>query len=203
MIKNELSERILTELEWLDDIAPSYGSLEYIAKKLGAELHNGATRWAFVFKKHRIVFKFPRFNRTDLDYCEIELNNYNIAKEYRVERALLPLEFMGKTSCGLPIYCQPMYTKSYGDTHYKEIHILERKMGRLTRSSTIDKIQEGMYSSPSRIWTARATQIYGKAFMKSFEAWSHRCEVNDLHSGNIGWLGKMPIIIDYAGYRNE
>ncbi len=203
MIKNELSERILAELECLDDIAPSYGSLRYIAEELGAELHNGATRWAFVFKKYRIVFKFPRFNNTDLDYCEIELNNYNIAKEYRVERALLPLEFMGKTSRGLPIYCQPMYTKAHGEMRYDEIRILERKMGQLAQSSTLSKIRQGMYSSPGRIWTARATQIYGKAFMKSFEAWSHRCEVNDLHSGNIGWLGKMPIIIDYAGYHNE
>lgn len=200
MVKERLARRVLDELEELDEYSPSYGSLERIAKKLGAELHNGASRWAFVFKEHRIVFKFPRFESTDCDYCEIELKNYNSAKEFRVERVLLPVEFVGETTCGLSVYYQPMYTKSQGDMRYEEIRNLERKMGQLPHSPIIRKIREGMYSAPERIWIARATQIYGKAFMKSFEAWSRKCQVNDLHSGNVGWLGKMPIIIDYAGY---
>lgn len=200
MEKDILGQRVLEELEWLDEYSPSYGSLERIAKKLGAELHNGASRWAFVFKEHRVVYKFPRFESTDCDYCEIELNNYNLAKEFRVERVLLPVTYVGETTCGLAVYRQPMYTKSQGEMRYEEVCNLERKMGQLTHSPIVRKVREGMYSSTERVWTARAIQIYGKAFMKSFEKWSRRCQVNDLHSGNVGWLGKMPIIIDYAGY---
>lgn len=181
-------------------ITPDGDDLRPIAEKLGAKLRSGATRWAFVFEKHQTVIKFPKWDEVDDDYCELELINYNHAKEYRVEKCLLPIELIGKTESGIPIYIQPMYTTSQDRLDYDTQKKWERKCENLRRSPVIRKVKDGCLYAPPNLWVTRAVQIYGKAFMKSFQTWSRTYEVNDLHSGNVGYLGKQPVIIDYAGY---
>lgn len=180
--------------------SPDDDDLRPIAEKLGAKLRSGATRWAFVFEKHQTVIKFPKWDEVDDDYCELELINYNHAKEYRVEKCLLPIELVGSTQSGIPIYVQPMYSTSQDRLDYNIQKKWERKADNLRRSPIIRKIKDGCLYSPPTLWVIRATQIYGKAFMKSFQQWSKAYNVNDLHSSNVGYLGKQPIIIDYAGY---
>ena len=199
----ELTRRVLTAMNdhlSCDDREPSYSELERIACDLGAELHNGASRWAFVFKKHNLVYKFPRWSEVEEDYCELEMRNYELGKKYRIERCLLPISLVGRTESGIPIYLQPMYTSSQDGMERNRRKQMERKMGKIYNAPIVRKICRGCYSSPHDTWVARATQIYGKAFMRSFQAWSKEGKVNDLHSGNVGYLGKQPIIIDYAGY---
>ena len=52
----------------------------------------------------------------------------------------------------------------------------------------------------SNEWYARAYQIYGKQFMRKFERFTRDKRIGDLHDSNVGYLGKMPIILDFAGY---
>ena len=49
-------------------------------------------------------------------------------------------------------------------------------------------------------WWNRAWQIYGKQFMRILEGFTNDHEIGDLHGNNVGYLGKFPIILDYAGY---
>lgn len=201
-MNKELAMRVIEALNGFSKTVndPNSDDLRPIAEQLGAKLRNGATRWAFVFEKHQTVIKFPKYNETDEDYCELELENYNHAKEYRVERCLLPIEYIGTTASGIPIYIQPMYTTSQDQLDYNIVKKWERKCESLRRSPIIRKVKNGCLYSPPSLWVTRAVQIYGKAFMKSFQVWSRKYGVNDLHSGNVGYLGKQPIIIDYAGY---
>lgn len=201
-MNKELAMRVI---EALNDFSKSNSSpdsddLRPIAESMGAKLQSGATRWAFVFEKHQTVIKFPKYDEIDEDYCELELENYNHAKEYRVEKCLLPIEYIGTTASGIPIYIQPMYTTSQDRLDYNLHKKWEKKCGCLHHSPVVRKVKDGCLYSPPNLWVERAIQIYGKAFMKSFQAWSRKHEVNDLHSGNVGYLGKQPIIIDYAGY---
>ena len=179
---------------------PCSSELYPIADKLGAKLHHGATRYAMVFEKHQMVVKFPRYYETEEDYCEIEMHNYNRAKEYRVEKCLLPVEYVGTTENDIPIYIQPMYTISLDCLDYRVQHKWQEKAKKLHHSTIVGKVRDGCHYAPNQLWIERAIQIYGKAFMKSFQRWSHDCRVNDLHSSNVGFLRKQPIIIDYAGY---
>lgn len=179
---------------------PCSSQLHPIAEKLGAKLQSGATRWAFVFVKHQLVVKFPKYDETDEDYCEIEMRNYNRAKEYHIEKCLLPVEYAGTTESDIPIYIQPMYTTSLDRLDYAVQHKWQEKAKKLHRSPIVSKVRSGCHYAPNQLWIERAIQIYGKRFMKSFQQWSHACEVNDLHSSNVGFLRKQPIIIDYAGY---
>ena len=201
-MNKELAMRVI---EALNDFSKSNSSpdsdeLRPIAESMGAKLRSGATRWAFVFEKHQTVIKFPKYDETDEDYCELELANYNHAKEYRVEKCLLPIEYIDTTASGIPIYIQPMYSVSQDRLDYDIQKKWERKCDNLRRSPIVRKVKDGCLYSPPNLWVTRAVQIYGKAFMKSFQVWSHKHGVNDLHSGNVGYLGKQPIIIDYAGY---
>lgn len=180
--------------------APDSDDLHPIAERLGAKLRSGATRWAFVFEKHKVVVKFPKYDETDEDYCDLELSNYEHAKQYRVERCLLPIEWVGETVQGIPIYIQPMYSVSQDRLDYGVQQKWERKLRGLHRAPIVRKVKDGCCYSPPNLWVERAIQIYGKAFMKSFQEWSRQHNVNDLHSSNVGYLGKQPIIIDYAGY---
>lgn len=203
-MNKELAFKVIKALdEYLcDNRQPDSDELAPIAQRLGAKLCCGATRWAFVFPKHRMVVKFPKYDETDEDYCELELENYNRAKEYRVERCLLPIEYVDTTESDIPIYIQPMYTIAHERLDYEICKRWERKLHGLHNAPIVRKVENGCYYTPTRLWTERAIQIYGKAFMKSFQRWSRECRVNDLHTGNIGWLGKQPIIIDYAGYHD-
>ena len=196
----DLNQRVLQALNSLTTTQPNRDELTPIANRLGGELHHGATRWAIVFPKQRMVYKFDRLCREQTSYCELELQNYNLAKKYGVERCLLPIEFVGEVACGLRIYRQPMYLYSLSDMPDRCRKDMIIKYDKTVKWSMISRIRHGCYDAPVERWVARATQIYGKAFMRSFQKWTHEARVNDLHSSNIGFLGKQPIIIDYAGY---
>lgn len=198
----ELAFKVIYALDEAKNIGrePCSSELYPIAEKLGAKLHSGATRWAFVFAKHQMVVKFPKYDETDEDYCEIEVANYNRAKEFRVEKCLLPVEYVGSTKTDIPVYIQPMYTTSLDRLDYAVRHKWQEKAEKIHRSPIVNKVRDGCHYAPNQFWIERAIQIYGKAFMKSFQEWSKACKVNDLHSSNVGFLRKQPIIIDYAGY---
>lgn len=179
---------------------PSYSTVEKTVHSLGAAMGRGETRYAIVFRKYGVVFKFACHEDYYEDYCALEVKNYELAKKYGVERIVLPIELVGVTSHGLAVYIQPMYTTAQSGLPA----VVETSYSRKTNVSKqfARKIQDNAFDGYrlSILWLRRATQIYGKKFMRRFEEWTHEAEVNDLHSNNVGYLRKQPIIIDYAGY---
>lgn len=180
--------------------AIEWDDLDRIVRPLGGELHSGATRYGVVFSKHKVCVKFAKLNETKRDYCAKELENYRLAMSYGVEKILLPIEQVGTLKCGLIIYVQPCYTVAHDGLKPDQYRLIERKIGQLHRHPIVRRIRNGMFYSANEVWIERATQIYGKRFMRSFEKWTHEAKVNDLHTGNIGYCGKQPVIFDYAGY---
>jgi hypothetical protein len=128
------------------------------------------------------------------------MENYHKAKGYGIEKCLLAIEYVDTTDGDIPVYIQPMYTTSLDRLDYNVQQKWRTKVEKLHRKPIVEKIENGCCYAPSRLWVERAIQIYGKRFMRSFQEWSRECQVNDLHSSNIGFLRKQPIIIDYAGY---
>ena len=181
-----------------------YDSVEFrqLCRELDVQRGTGASRMCAIFPAERMVIKVPRMESCREDYCEREMKNYESAKQYRVERILLPTTFIGENAKGCKMYAQPMYDSAMCDFHGRKCDRMIEKLHGLQEVERQAKIREGCfdYWRINRYWCARVTQLYGKKFMRSFEKWTHFAKVNDLHEGNVGWLNGKPIILDYAGY---
>lgn len=200
----KLTSRVLKALEEVSTENSRHMGFSGMAEQLGCRHATGYTRHAFIFDKFGVVYKFPRSDEEHkIDYCEIEVRNYLRAKEYRVEKLLLPIAYVGKTKGGLPVYIQPVCTKSIDKMHFSEREKFDKRVQEKSNVVLIRKIRRACYDGGVNItWVARATQLYGKKFMRSFERWSVECKVNDLHEANVGYIaGSKPIILDYAGFQ--
>lgn len=177
-----------------------YFRFEEMGKELKCDVGSGATRRVFIFPKLGVVIKFPCDNH---DYCAQEVAFYESAKSYGVEKMLLPIEKVGVTKSGIPLYIQPIYRTTVEEMDWRKRDKIWQRTKSTSKISTLKAVSRGCYYSPNREWLARAIQIYGKKFMRSFEQWTRVHRVNDLHTQNIGYIGNYrPVLIDYAGYNN-
>ena len=167
-------------------------------------ISSGETRYAVIFKHENFVLKIPRYGYCKEDYCQAEIRAYESAKEFRVERILLPIELYHTTTTGIAIYKQPKYSFSTSDGTYNrnyDTYLSHRNTP--NHKLIVRRVTRECYDGRriSEQWMARVLQLYGKKFCRSFEAWTHENSVNDLHNSNTGWLNNKPIILDYAGFR--
>lgn len=204
-----MDSRIDNLLAMLEDCPPEDEEIndcldQFANTVIGVSISSGETRYAVIFKGLDFVLKIPRYGYCDEDYCEVELHNYEVAKRYRIEKVLLPIEYYYTTSSGIVIYKQPKYSFSTSEGEYnKNYRIYLAKRNTPIKANVVKRIVSNCYDG-YRIdnkWMARVLQLYGKKFCRSFEAWSQECHVNDLHNSNTGWLDNKPIILDYGGFR--
>ena len=127
----------------------SFDDCEYIAEQTGAQFSHGETRWCFWFDDCDMVIKIPRFDGgRDFDYCARELHNYEKACVYRVERILLPIEFVGEFGA-CKVYLQPRFTSDHGNMPPCKRKALREKLG------TIPNRSRALHNSISNLydWT--------------------------------------------------
>ncbi len=163
----------------------------------GLKFHTGATRGCYTCSDWNYVIKFDLYKKGT--YCQTELRNYERAKFYRVEQVLLPIERHTILDNGIEIYFQTPYTSCYKNCPKDVAKELEKARDAMNHT-LFNRMCASMNYDIADRWVARVVQLYGKKFLKSFQEWRKECEVNDLHRGNIGFLGNRPIILDYAGY---
>lgn len=181
--------------------------LQDFCAKNELQYSNGETRYAIWDKSWDFVLKIPRYSYVEHDYCALEVEHYKSAIEYGVARICLPIEPVYTSHTGIVIYkqirysfdCREAYRNKYSD-------YLERKnIPNHCRHSICQKVQNACYDG-DRIndeWLARVIQLYGKKFIQSMVKWIAVNSINDLHGRNTGYLNNKPIILDYAGYKEE
>lgn len=127
------------------------------------------------------------------DYCYIETEVYERAKEYGVEAIFAKVEFVKDLDCGIPVYRQPRAESSY-------------KTGGSTTPSkaAINYAEEHRYDTPFKVhWSAQVIEVYGQDFFDRLIQFLDNDDFagSDLHDGNYGYTPEgLPIIMDYAGY---
>lgn len=200
MNREEIIAKVLKEVNKVPAHKIDSDYIFEIAVRLGCQANYGATRLVLIFPKHGWVIKMP-YGRHD--YCAQEVRSYRTAVEYGVEKLLLSIEKVAETVHGIPLYIQPMYRTSVNDMNCHDRNKIQQLCQKTTSRYTIAKIRQGCYCGPETNWVSRATQLYGKKFMRSFEKWTKEFRVNDLHNANIGYIdGYRPVLVDYAGYDN-
>lgn len=171
------------------------------------EWANGETRYAIWYKDWDFVLKIPRYNYCENNYCEIECQHYESAKQYGVDKICLPIELFHTNKYGVQFYKQTRYTfdsvDAFRNRHYGH-YLAKRHLPKSDYTSLSYKIRRHAYDGHriNEKWMARVLQLYGKKFCRSFEEWTYANEINDLHDGNTGWLNNKPILLDYAGYHD-
>lgn len=203
----EKIKRLIEILEDEYDTELEYCEAHAVARTVGAKLGSGCTRFGFVFAEEGVCLKIPRYEKTDHNYCENELLNYQASLKSGVDKILLPIEKVIVTSSGLSVYLQPKYDFETADMYYgadDEYDGLKAELKEVYRKheKLIDRIAGQCYDnwSINSLWLSAVYKEYGVRFLRKFVKWTNENKVNDLHNGNTGFLNGKPIILDYAGY---
>lgn len=174
-------------------------------KEIGATSDCGMTKDVLIFRAEGFVLKFSKLE--DEDYCKLEYKNYLRAKTAGVEKILLPTTLFYKNSFGITFYKQPIFYKCQDDLTGYEKKILSRKSKytqKLTqkRESKLFNVLDDFFDTAiDDSWMVRAVQYYGYDFMEKVAKWTCENSINDLHEGNIGYIGNFrPVIFDYSGF---
>lgn len=62
-------------------------------------------------------------------------------------------------------------------------------------------VSEGFFAGCSSYdWVKMGILLYGYKKMRALEKFTSKHRINDLHLGNLGYLNKKPIILDFCGY---
>ena len=179
-----------------------YRQLLQLCKSHGLDLCRGETRFCIINKDWDFVLKIPRFDNVKDDYNAIEFTNYEDACKLGIEKIFLKIWKFGTLDCGLDIYAQVRYSFAHSNTDIYKAEKMQKQTRAVRSCKIFNKSCEHVYDRhriPEQ-WYARAYQIYGKQFMRKFECFTRQKRIGDLHSSNVGYLGKMPIILDFAGY---
>jgi hypothetical protein len=146
-------------------------------------------------------YEFENANETETcwDYCLTELLYYQQAKHFKVEKAFCKTKLLGYINDYYPIYVQqraePFENKySFAMTcnyrNDKTNHI----------ENTKDYCASKLYRFFNDIWLTDALEYYGKAQFDKIMSFIEDCRIRDLHSGNLGYIGARPVIIDFSDY---
>ena len=179
-----------------------YDDLGEFCRSHGLEMFSGETRYCIASKDWDFVLKISRFDHVRDDYNAIEFANYENACKLGIEKIFLKMWKFGTLDCGLDIYAQVRYSFSHSDIDNKKERKMRKQTDKIRSCKVFRKSHENAYDGYriSNEWYARAYQIYGKQFMRKFERFTKQHRIGDLHDSNVGYLGKMPIILDFAGY---
>ena len=179
-----------------------YDDLWEFCRSHGLEMFSGETRYCIASKDWDFVLKISRFDNVRDDYNAIEFANYENACKLGIEKIFLKMWKFGALDCGLDIYAQVRYSFAHSGIDNKKERKMRKQTDKIRSCKIYRKSHENAYDGYriSNEWYARAYQIYGKQFMRKFERFTRDKRIGDLHDSNVGYLGKMPIILDFAGY---
>ena len=179
-----------------------YDDLWEFCRSHGLEMFSGETRYCIASKDWDFVLKISRFDNVRDDYNAIEFANYENACKLGIEKIFLKMWKFGTLDCGLDIYAQVRYSFAHSDIDIKKERKMRKQTDKIRSCKVFRKSHEHAYDGYriSNEWYARAYQIYGKQFVRKFERFTRDKRIGDLHTSNVGYLGKMPIILDFAGY---
>lgn len=128
----------------------------------------------------------------DWDYCKVECDIFQKAKERDLEMCFAKTELIG-TIKGYPIYAQEKAVIWENIHNYEDYDERER-----------DEIEEKTRSSGHRCfnsaWLLDFLDYYGEEIFNMFLDFIDDMCIDDLHSGNIGYINDRPVLVDYSDF---
>ena len=168
--------------------------------------NHGVSKLCLVFKKEDFVIKWTYEDPWEsskeeaMKECEI----YQKAKEQGLEMLFPSTKFFGEIN-DIKFVIQEKIDYSCGDCPY-DTKLKYQKISKTATQKIIDKMQDGFKIGKGydrnldRLWTSMVITLYGKRICKKLCAFIKENEINDLHTGNLGYKNNHPIILDFSGY---
>lgn len=176
----------------------------------------GATKGVLIFKQLGFVIKIPFCRNTEecyynsnysdyeccyftgadadngWDYCEAEANKYERAEEEGVAECFAKTKKIGDID-GYPIYIQEL-AEIYKSIDYQSSHTEEdsRQVSSICNSNNFY-----MFNIE---WLSDAFHYYGEKMFHKLLEFIRTVGINDLHDGNIGYIGNRPVLVDYSSF---
>ena len=176
----------------------------------------GATKGVLIFEQLGFVIKIPfcrnsedcyynsaygeyeccYFTGADTDngwdYCEAEANKYERAEEEGLAQCSAKTKKIGDID-GYPIYMQEL-ADIYKSIDYQSSHTEEdsRQVSSICNSNNFY-----MFNIE---WLSDAFHYYGEKVFHKLLEFIRTVGINDLHDGNIGYIGNRPVLVDYSSF---
>lgn len=199
----------LTESYFYEDI------FIYLKDQNNLKYRHGASRAVLVPRETNYVIKIPfvgcfeedweeedyvfssfegaEDDENDWNYCLKEIHIYEKAEAANVEKVFLKTTYEGDIN-NFPIYSQPKVSTFVED---EGVTCSNEELD-FTRA----KVREKNFKVFSPIWLFHAFNYYGDDYIFRLLSFIKEEEISDLHSGNLGWVGDRPVIVDYAGFES-
>lgn len=130
----------------------------------------------------------------DWDYCDLECGIYEEAVKVGLEAYFAKSEYIGEVN-GYPIYRQELVCPF---DHDRQSHSRSEE-DRQRASKTCDRLEVTCFNA---CWIADFLDCYGEDEFKKLGDFLNKLDIRDLHSGNIGYMGAYPVLLDYSDYND-
>ena len=202
LTENDFEDKVLSNLP--DDLKYHY---EYGATKLviilpdcdfvikipfsGSyqEIYQGKTD---SYEEEYIDFENAGFEDCEWDYCKVEVNRYNLAKNIGIEK------YFAKTECIGMINNYPIYIQQKAEI-FAEVKDLN-SYSEEKKSSTREKCDKEDLWCFNDCWLSDLLDYCGDKIFSFFMSFIKDNDFDDLHSSNIGYINGVPVLVDYSGF---
>ena len=156
---------------------------------------SGASKVVFWTEESDSVFKMG-FNKLRRDYCGLEAEYFAEAKQLGLDEFFAATEFV--------MYCNNIrvYVAERAEVSFERLSsdLYEKLESSGMKESKIwDTINEADSCCEFLDWLVPYYADNDKA--EELFNFLNESDINDLHSGNIGYIGDRLVLIDYSGYR--
>lgn len=192
------------ESEWEEDFYYNhYNDIhDYVDRNFDADLYEGSYKASIVFRNFDLVWKIPFYNTND---AIAEYNFYrNVEEEWKFYFA--ECDCLGKIEIGNTLTDIIVMERAYVDEDKARTYIIDGiKKQNVLSGNYIDKSDENfekiLYNEFYSLDTEQAFSYlmydyYDDCNIADYI--TNNLGVIDFHTGNIGFIGDRPIIIDYA-----
>lgn len=166
----------------------------------------GATKGVIIFEELGFVIKIPfgasldsEFYGADCDngwdYCKAEVNKYEFAHQSDLEQCFAKTMPIADIN-GHPIYIQEfaiMFNKDDGSSSNHTKDDIEKIKGLCEYND---------YDCFNSSWLSDAFNFFGEKVFYQLMNFISDVDINDLHSGNLGYIGMRPVLVDYSSFND-
>lgn len=159
-----------------------------------AEVH-GATKGVLCPYDINYVFKIP-FSQLHYDYCKLELATFEAAKKAHLDKYFASCDLITADN-GIDLIVQESVDtfEDLGSVNDWEEYDVE-----LRNSAYYKQDYYSVAEDMPEEWIGDFLYYYGEEEFDKLCDFLEANDINDIHSGNVGYIGKNPVIFDYAGW---